>query len=108
MHINGQTILLSQHVDEKGHIRGLNARNATILGPAVLALGDGCELSGNTWLTPGGVESVIWEVDPGVRPFLDGAIWLFDCDWKDCKLIRIGVALAPGGVSAFVAGATVG
>ena len=108
MEISNQTIILSKHVDvETGNVRGLNARNAIILGPAVLAPSDGSTLDSCTWATSGGIESVIWEINPTVRPQLEGATWLFDCNWQDCTLVRMGIALAPEGLTNFLATATV-
>ncbi|SFS15667.1 hypothetical protein SAMN04487783_2098 [Agrococcus baldri] len=66
--------------------------DAQIVGPAVLVLGN-TRFEGNTLLHRGaGTESLVWEVDDEVRPFVIGAIGLQGCSFTRCTFSLVGFA----------------
>lgn len=106
VHAN-EAIRLTDHLDPQGvQITGLQCRSCHVYGPAVLAFDTATSTNINpTWDTAGaGVEAIIWEIDPVVRPQFLGAVELVDCHFEDCTFSFIGLVMTPTGAHNFASG----
>jgi len=93
--------------DAAGRIRGLRATGATFFGPAVVVALEGTWINEPTWDPgAGGIEAVIWEIDPAREKVL-GVVVLDQCLLEDCTFVNVGYAARPEGIAAFASGARV-
>lgn len=80
------------------HLEGQIFEECRILGPAVLAPGDGCVFSGCVW--EGSIDAVLWEVPQGQDRVI-GVVGLINCEFYNTRFEGIGMAMKRPGADDF-------
>jgi hypothetical protein len=86
----GQSIRLVDLVETAGELRDASFYRCTVVGPAVLLIGEGTELRNNAFAAPS-LEDLFWETPPG-KGFAIGAIGVHDCRFEECRFTNVGLA----------------
>jgi hypothetical protein len=108
MVLNGGTVKLAELADDSHSFEGLVATDVAFEGPAVITFLGTLDMQDSGFAHgPGGLESILWEVNPKYREVL-GAIALENSTFVRCTFKGIGVAGTPSGINKFVQMMTVG
>lgn len=71
-------------------IAGIQARNVTFLGPAILLLHGDVTFGGDTHIG-GSIEGILWNLEPG-RSEVNGAVDAKDATFENCSFVGVGFA----------------
>lgn len=88
-----EPVRLSDLTVNSSTVEGYTFLNCRIIGPAVVALLDGVEVTHCTWDAPG-LDAIFWEVLSERGPVV-GAVGLLNCTFSNCRFELIGVAGPP-------------
>lgn len=109
MRISGDERRIVDLLGPDGDLRGLHAEDCVLLGPAVIFPIGEFNATGCGWNAgDGGVDALIWDIDPEKRKKIIGAIPVVDCTFVRCQFAGVGIAASQEFITRFLGGSTVG